>query len=100
MPQRTLSTGNHDRAAEKQRPIPQRNYVLGTSSVYNRKQVSVAEGGGNCPDLYITAENRNQMGFAALLANKGVQVNPNIGAYLVGSAHIDNLAKTFVSIFH
>ena len=43
MPQRALSTRNYDRTAEKQRPIPQRNYALGKSRIDDRKQVSVAE---------------------------------------------------------
>src|SRR6266498_1337184 len=100
MPQRALSTRNHDRTAEKQRPIPQRNYALGKSGIYNRKQVSVAESRRNCPDLYITADDRNKMGFAALLAYKGVQMNPNIGGCLFGSPHIDNLAKTLMGVLH
>jgi hypothetical protein len=40
------------------------------------------------------------MSFAALFANKGIQVNSDIGRGLLGPAHIDQFPKTLVRVFH
>ena len=40
------------------------------------------------------------MDFAALFANKSVEMKANINSRLSGSAYIDKLAKTLMGILH
>ncbi len=56
-------SSKHDRPPEEQRFLSQRNYALGTGGIYHREHVPVAKSRCNGPDLYISAENRGQMGM-------------------------------------
>src|SRR2546427_1249424 len=40
------------------------------------------------------------MGFPALLANKSVQMDTNVGGCFFGASYIHKLPETFVSILH
>src|SRR5581483_1203761 len=100
MAQWTLTSCNCHGTAEEQRFFSQRNYVFAACGIHYCEHVSVPKGCCNGPDLYISTDDRNKMGFAALFANKGIQMQSNVGGRLFSSSYIDKLAKALMGVLH
>src|SRR6266567_4694120 len=100
MAQRPLAFSKNNRATEEQRFFSEPDDTLHAGGIYHREHIPVGESGCDGPDLYISTDYRGQMGFAALFANKSVEMKANVGGRLFSSSYIDKLPETLMSVLH
>src|SRR5436190_11986215 len=100
MSQRPLAFAKHDRPTEEQRFFSKPDYAFGAGGIYHRERIPVGESGGDGPDLYISTDDRSQMGFAALFAHESIDLKANVGSRLFSSSYIDKFAETLMSVLH